>query len=111
MDRFKMFNAFFIILIVGILATSICSIHLNNKKENVIQRDTIIVNVTDSTLVLQNYSLCHEIDSLQNQLIKVEDELNIAIFKLERIRNYNEIAKNGNNIKYLRGWINRVLDE
>lgn len=111
MDRFKMFNTFFIILIIGILATSVCCIHLNNKKENIIQRDTITVSVTDSSLVLQNYSLCHTIDSLQNQIIKVEDELNIAIFKLERIRNYNEIAKNGNNIKYLRGWINRVLDE
>ena len=32
-------------------------------------------------------------------------------YKLERIRYYNDIAKNGNNIKYLRGWINRVLNE
>ena len=97
-----------LIMFIGVFCTHKAFTRL---QDDVIQRDTIIVNVTDSTLVLQNYTLCHEIDSLQNQLIKVEDELNIAIFKLERIRNYNEIAKNGNNIKYLRGWINRVLDE
>lgn len=97
-----------LIVFVGVFCTHKA---FNRLQDDIIQRDTIIVNVTDSTLVLQNYSLCHTIDSLQNQIIKVEDELNIAIFKLERIRNYNEIAKNGNNIKYLRGWINRVLDE
>lgn len=38
-------------------------------------------------------------------------ELFIAKYKLERIRRYNEIAAKGNNIKFLRGWINRVLNE
>ena len=27
------------------------------------------------------------------------------------IKRYNELAAKGNNIKYLRGWINRALDE
>ena len=35
----------------------------------------------------------------------------IAKYKLERIRYYNNIAGKGNNIKFLRGWINRVLNE
>ena len=39
-----------------------------------------------------------------------EDEF-ILRFKLERIRYYNECAGKGNNIKYLRGWINRVINE
>ena len=38
-------------------------------------------------------------------------ELFVAKYKLERIRYYNDIAAKGNNIKYLRGWINRVLNE
>lgn len=38
-------------------------------------------------------------------------ELFVAKYKLERIRYYNDIAKKGNNIKFLRGWINRVLEE
>lgn len=44
------------------------------------------------------------IDSLQTELF-------VAEFKLERIKEYNSIAAKGNNIKFLRGWINRVLSE
>lgn len=39
-----------------------------------------------------------------------EDEF-ILRYKLERIRYYNECAGKGNNIKYLRGWLYRVLNE
>ena len=45
------------------------------------------------------------------ELIDAKRYIELALFKLERIRDYNEIAKKGNNIKYLRGWINRVLNE
>lgn len=38
-------------------------------------------------------------------------ELFIVKYKLERIRYYNKIAAKGNNIRFLRGWINRVLNE
>lgn len=41
----------------------------------------------------------------------MDAELFIAKYKLERIRYYNKIAAKGNNIKYLRGWLNRVLNE
>ena len=41
----------------------------------------------------------------------ISGELFVAKYKLERIRYYNDIAAKGNNIKYLRGWINRVLNE
>ena len=40
----------------------------------------------------------------------INAELFVAKYKLERIRYYNNIAAKGNNIKYLRGWINRVLN-
>ena len=72
------------------------------------------VQVVDSTRIIQ----------LEQELQKTKDSLNvyksdtlmssdefILRYKLERIRYYNDIAKNGNNIKYLRGWINRVLEE
>lgn len=41
----------------------------------------------------------------------ISAELFVAKYKLERIRYYNDIAAKGNNIKYLRGWINRVLND
>ena len=41
----------------------------------------------------------------------MDAELFIAKYKLERIKYYNKVAAKGNNIKYLRGWLNRVLNE
>lgn len=116
MDRFKMFNSFFIILLIAILVTSISVIfirynNINHKKEVYIKRDTVYVYVKDSTAIAQIDSLYTVIDSLKQNNEVLFDELSIAMFKLERIRDYNEIAKNGNNIKYLRGWINRVLND
>lgn len=73
--------------------------------------DTIYISVTDSSLMEEIDSLYCKIDSIECLNSMYQDELNVAIFKLERIRYYNDIAKNGNNIKYLRGWINRTLNE
>lgn len=51
-----------------------------------------------------------KIDSLK----KVTDSLNVKLFdckyRLNKIEEYNKIAAKGNNIKYLRGWLNRALD-
>lgn len=41
----------------------------------------------------------------------ISADLFIAKYKLERIKYYNNIASKGNNIIFLRGWINRVLNE
>lgn len=41
----------------------------------------------------------------------ISAELFVAKYKLERIRYYNDIAGKGNNIRFLRGWLNRVLNE
>ena len=76
-----------------------------------IQRDTVIITAPDYSLMNQCDSLCYVIDSIQNLNSKLEEELNIALFKIDRIKEYNRIAGNGNNIKYLRGWINRTLNE
>ena len=50
------------------------------------------------------------IDSLSTRCDSLTGKLQVANYKLERIRYYNDVAKRGNNIKFLRGWINRVLD-
>lgn len=49
-------------------------------------------------------------DSLQAENDSLAAELFVAKYKLERIKYYNSIAKKGNNLKYLRGWINRVFE-
>lgn len=63
---------------------------------------------TDS-LIYYKELLKHTQDSLNAVRDTTAEDLFIARYKLGRIKYYNDIAKNGNNIKYLRGWINRVL--
>lgn len=112
MNRFKMVNTFYTMILIAIVLTSVAVGCIRfNKDKVIVQRDTIYVSVTDSSLVTQIDSLYNVIDSLKQENEFMFDELSIAIFKLERIRDYNEVAKKGNNIKYLRGWINRVLNE
>ena len=68
--------------------------------------DTVKIKELENVLQLTRDSL----NVYKNDTIMSEDEF-ILRFKLERIRYYNECAGKGNNIKYLRGWINRVLNE
>ena len=95
-----------------------------NKKQTVIKEE-IYVPVNDSTninrAVLLEKQLKEARDSivvlndsvelLKNGIDKMTETLFIANYKIERIRYYNKIAANGNNITFLRGWINRVLEE
>jgi len=48
--------------------------------------------------------------TLRANIITIE-KLGVAEYKLLRIREYNRIAAQGNNIKYLRSWINRVINK
>lgn len=68
--------------------------------EERIELDTIYIHTTD-TIDNTDYNI---IDSLKSELL-------IKDLKLERIKEYNRIAASGNNLKFLRGWINRVLEE
>jgi lysozyme family protein len=45
-----------------------------------------------------------------NALNNCEEDNFINAYKLQRIKLYVEISKRGNNIKFLRGWITRVLE-
>ena len=73
----------------------------------------VYVPVKDSTCVDSLIYYKELLKCIQDSLNAVRDttaeDLFIARYKLGRIKYYNDIAKNGNNIKYLRGWINRVL--
>lgn len=103
-----------ITLAIGIAMIGAFSVHdhLGTQYDIIeIQRDTVVITAPDYSLIKQNDSLCYVIDSIQMLNSKLEEELNIALFKIDRIKEYNRIAGNGNNIKYLRGWINRTLNE
>ena len=73
--------------------------------------------VTDSSalkeLVLTKEILRKTQDSLNTYKsdTTISKELFVAKYKLERIKYYNDIAAKGNNIRFIRGWINRVLNE
>ena len=75
----------------------------------------IYVSVTDSTcvdsLIYYKEQLRRTKDSLSYTKDSLGEDLFVAKYKLGRIKYYNDIAAKGNNIKYLRGWINRVLNE
>lgn len=61
--------------------------------------DSIIVSKDDTINIYR-----HKNDS-------VSAELFVLRYKLERVRYYNNIAGKGKNIHFLRGWLNRVLNE
>lgn len=92
-----------IVYIVTILIIGIVGSYFWNSKpkiETKTEIDTIYIIKRD-TIDNTDYKV---IDSLKSELL-------IKELKLARIKEYNQIAAKDNNIKYLRGWINRVLEE
>lgn len=82
-------------------------------------KEYIYVPVKDTATERENIN---RIIALEHELKLTRDTLNIirdsigedyldCKLKLFRIKEYNRIAGQGNNIKYLRGWINRTLEE
>lgn len=102
-------------LVIGIILGVLSGAALYNKNPEPIIKyiplrgsstDSItIVNLTEQLRRTQDSLNAYKADTV------ISAELFVAKYKLERIRHYNEIAAKGNNIKYLRGWINRVLNE
>lgn len=79
-------------------------------------KEIIYVPIVDTTNVQEVIELKEILRKTQDSLAIYKDttmssEEFVLKYKLERIRYYNEVAAKGNNIKYLRGWINRVLNE
>lgn len=50
------------------------------------------------------------ISEAEDSIEILNEELLVCYIKLDRIKEYNRIAAQGNNITFLRGWINRVLN-
>lgn len=116
------------IIFLSFITLTISCNNINNKKYYHNNKDTTMIayvtlehelsNTVDSlNYVIYEYEkLCDVMDIYleDNKTLTIYcDSLKSSLFesnyKLERIKYYNDIAKNGNNIKYLRGWINRVL--
>lgn len=104
-------TAFVIGCIIGCIAAFV--LHDNSpvegETEPIIIERYVPINNTDSIVHKVNNTK-HVIDSLSARCDSLTGELQVATYKLERIRYYNDIAKKGNNLKFLRGWIRRVLD-
>lgn len=79
-----------------------CIYELNEK---LLMQNIEVENYKDSIIIYKD-----SINSLINELDSVNEEFQINKIKIERIREYNRIAAQDNNIKFLRGWINRVIN-
>lgn len=111
---FKSIAYFVLAICIGVGLINACT-------KNVIPpiKEIVYVPTPDTMSVQEIIVLKEQLRKTRDSLalLKVDtastmsDELFVAKYKLERIRYYNDIAKKGNNIKYLRGWINRVLEE
>ena len=107
------------IIFSGLVIISLAQCKSNYNNENIPIKELIYIPIKDSISEQSNIariiSLEYKLKLTQDSLYTVKDsigeELVIARIKLERIKEYNRIAAKGNNIKYLRGWINRVLND
>lgn len=86
-------------------------------RNNVPEPTIIYIPVEDTINAVKVVNLTEELRRTRDSLnaykndTTMSEELFIARFKLEKIKYYNDIAAKGNNIKFLRGWINRTLEE
>lgn len=103
-------NIMFVIL--AVFAVSACV-------QSPVEKEIIYVpvkdTISDETNIIKIINLERELQITKDSLNYLRDSLGedlfVAKYKLGRIKYYNNIAAKGNNIKYLRGWINRVLND
>ena len=104
-----------IIMIIG----AICDTF--NKSNKLITANKELVYKVDSLQYVCD-SLDNAIDDIIDDLQTSQTECNYMIdslkekiditkIKIDSIKEYNRIAGQGNNITFLRGWINRVLND
>lgn len=110
-----------VVVLVALIPISIisrCSIDYSVEKEKEHNQE-IVLYYED---LLQNVNI--ENENLKDSIIYYKgiydecvllcdslcEEIAVRDIKLARIAEYNRIAGQNNNIKYLRGWINRVLN-
>lgn len=101
-----------IILLMITLAITACN-------QTPVEKEIIYVpvkdTISDEANIIKIINLERELQITKDSLNYLRDSLGedlfVAKYKLGRIKYYNNIAAKGNNIKYLRGWINRVLND
>ena len=112
----KIFWYFILGCVIGLIITAIVEYNDSDKSLQPI-KEVVYVPTPDTMTIQEVIYLKEELRRCQDSLriirtdSTMSSELFVAKYKLERIRYYNEIAGKGNNIKFLRGWINRVLNE
>lgn len=103
------------IIIVGICVIILCTVCTNFKNDTIPVEKIIYVPITDTTCVDSLIYYREQLRRTQDSLAYVKDSLGedlfVARYKLGRIKYYNDIAAKNSNLKYLRGWINRVLND
>ena len=83
----------------------------------IVYKDSIYNSTVDSlnNEIIQDeeFIQCYKnkVDSYEILVDSLYEDIDIYKIKLDRIKEYNRIAGKGNNITFLRGWINRVLNE
>lgn len=103
-----------IIAILGILCITLSINRDSSPVEEIIYvpvQDTISEQTNIAKIIRLEHELALTQDSLRMAKDSIGEDLIVARIKLARIKEYNRIAAKGNNIKYLRGWINRVLND
>lgn len=102
-----------IIIILSICCISLCKNVDYSPVEKIVYvpvQDTVSERTNIATIIRLEHDLALTQDSLAMAKDSIGEDLVVARIKLARIKEYNRIAAKGNNIKYLRGWINRVLE-
>lgn len=109
----------FVLILCGIGIYRDYSKHktIKNYESEFVYKDSIYNKTIDSLNneikydeeIILNYK--NQIDSYEIIVDSLNEELDVAKIKLDRIKEYNRIAGQGNNITFLRGWINRVLND
>ena len=107
-----------LIALISFSVTSMIILGYYTKKEKEHNQDIILYyeNLLQNVNI-ENENLKDSINyykGMYNECVLLCDsiceEIVVRDIKLERIAEYNRIAGQNNNIKYLRGWINRVLN-
>lgn len=109
--------------IVGIVVIMALGLIFDTKNRE-INNDTRVSEVTYKSDSLQQVcdsleiiidGMVEDISNAHSEYVYTVDslteEIDIMKIKLDRIKEYNRIAGQGNNIVFLRGWINRVLND
>lgn len=71
--------------------------------------DSLNNEIRQDEELIQYYK--NQVDSYEILVDSLYEDIDVYKIKLDRIKEYNRIAGKGNNITFLRGWINRILNE